>query len=111
MTARPPDEDMTIWIATRPDTRKVAQIRNNAQVTLYFNDDEKLSYVTVMGSAKLHDDLATLQAKNWYPEERLRMFWPDFPKTFYWLEHPSFFGVSWITRRKLSDTRTRSPFC
>ena len=37
VTTRPPDADMTIWIATRPDTRKVAQIRNNARVTLYFN--------------------------------------------------------------------------
>jgi general stress protein 26 len=76
---RPPDDDMVIWVATRPDTRKVAQIRGNPKVTLYFEIDEESSYATVMGTATLHDDLATKEAKKWRQPKRRELLWPDYP--------------------------------
>lgn len=79
VTASAPDENMVIWVATRPDTRKVRQISQNGKVALYFDDDEAASYVSIMGTATLHDDQATKVAKNFYDPARLKMFWPDFP--------------------------------
>jgi general stress protein 26 len=32
----PPEEDMTVWIATSTLTRKVQQIRRDPRVTLYY---------------------------------------------------------------------------
>jgi general stress protein 26 len=78
-----PDENMVIWVATRPSTRKVEQIRQNSAVSLYYSDDAALSYVSVMGTATLHDDAAaTIQAKTFFEEARLRKFWPEYPKDF-----------------------------
>ncbi len=80
--ASTPEEDMTIWIATRPSTRKVKQIQQNDKVALYFNDDAKSSYVSVMGRATLHDDLDTKEKKNFFDEDSLERFWPHFPDNY-----------------------------
>lgn len=82
VTASSPEDDMTIWIATRPGTRKVHQIQQNEKVALYFNDDAKLSYVSVMGRATLHDDSATKEAKTFYDKARLETFFPDYPDNY-----------------------------
>ena len=79
VTASKPDEDMTIWIATRPDTRKVQQIRHNDRVSLYFNIDEESAYVSVMGRATLHDDLATKNLIKIYSRAARNAFWPLYP--------------------------------
>ncbi len=54
-----PDEDFVVWVATRPNTRKVTQIHGNPNVTLYYFDSERKNYVTIMGEALLVDDEAT----------------------------------------------------
>lgn len=77
-----PEDDMTIWIATRPATRKVQQIRENDKVTLFFDDDARLSYVSVMGRATLHEDLATKKAKSFFDEAELELFFPDYPEDY-----------------------------
>ena len=79
VTASPPEEDLTIWIATRPSTRKARQIRQHDKVTLYFDDDARGSYVSIMGNATLHNDLETKKAKNFHDEGALRAFWPNYP--------------------------------
>jgi len=45
-----------VWVATRPVTRKVEQIRNNPKVTLYYWHAETRSYVSIMGMATIVDD-------------------------------------------------------
>ena len=73
----PPEEDFTVWMATRPVTRKAAQIESNRTVTLYYWDAESRSYVSLMGKAELVNDVAT--------KEKMRRssdgerFYPDFP--------------------------------
>jgi len=62
----PPDDDFTVWIATKPTTRKVAQIRRDPRVTLLWFDPEALAYVTLHGDAELVDDPAE-KAKRWKP--------------------------------------------
>ena len=88
-----PKEGMTIWIATRPSTRKVNQILANNRVTLYFNNDETSSYVSLMGRATLHNDFSTKEKENFFAEEDLKKFWPQYPKDYllikvipFWIE-------------------------
>lgn len=59
-----PEEDWTVWIATKPVTRKVEQIRQNPRVTLSYWDSVAMGYVTLLGDAELVDDPAA-KAKRW----------------------------------------------
>jgi len=62
----PPGADWTVWIATKPVTRKVEQIRKDPRVTLFYWDAGSLAYVTLLGDATLVDDPAE-KAKRWKP--------------------------------------------
>ena len=67
----PPEKDMTVWMATKAATRKVAQMRKNPRATLLCFDGAKKGYVTLLGTATVVDDPAE-KAKRWKPE------WKDF---------------------------------
>jgi len=62
-----PEADWTVWIATKPVTRKVDQIRRDSRVTLAYWDATERGYVTLLGDAALVDDPAE-KAKRWKPE-------------------------------------------
>jgi len=68
----PPDENMLVWFGTNPKSRKVAEIRRNRQVVLYYFDRDGPAYVTIRGIARLVND----------PKEKARR-WKDEWKTFY----------------------------
>lgn len=72
-----PDDKFVVWVATRPNTRKVAQIRSNNSVTLYYFDEERKNYVTIMGQAQLVDDEATKRQLR-RPADSDRLY-PEFP--------------------------------
>jgi general stress protein 26 len=58
MNPFPPEDDMTVWIATNSRSRKVKEIRNNPQVCLYYADHTKAAgYVSISGKAVLVDDM------------------------------------------------------
>jgi len=59
-----PEGDMTVWIATNPVTRKVAQIKKDPRVTLFYFDPAGPGYVTLLGTAEVVKD-ATEKAKRW----------------------------------------------
>ena len=63
MHAFEPDDTMTIWLATRPQSRKVEQIRSNPNATLYYFNPEDQTYVTLVGTAELVDDPAIKKLK------------------------------------------------
>jgi general stress protein 26 len=92
--ATSPERGLTVWIMTRLSTRKVEQIRRHPLVTLYFNDDDKFSYATIMGSAIVHTDPEHPRAKRHYevpvgadgPSSYAKFFWPDFPRDFVMIE-------------------------
>jgi general stress protein 26 len=67
-----PEDDFTIWLATHPDTRKVQQIKNNPQVTLYYPDKNDKGYVVIHGTAQLVND-----------QKEKNMRWKDEWKIFY----------------------------
>lgn len=79
-------DDGSIWIATRPTTRKVRQIEGNPSVALYFADDDGHAYVSVMGEAILHRDVATFEARSPIRGEWLHQLWPDYPEDFLLIE-------------------------
>ena len=61
MNPFPPEEDMTVWIATSTLTRKVQHMRHDARVTLYYaNHREATGYVAITGRATLVDDRAEM---------------------------------------------------
>lgn len=72
-----PDENFVIYIATKPNTRKVGQIRNNPRTTLFYFDPEGRNYVSVMGRATLIDDIAEKQAMR--READSDRIYPNFP--------------------------------
>lgn len=62
-----PDQGFTIWFATNPRTRKVAQVVRNPRVTLSCFDAATESYVTVLGRGALVTD-ATEKQRHWKPD-------------------------------------------
>jgi general stress protein 26 len=72
-----PDNDFVIYVATKPNTRKVEQIKNNPRATLFYFDAEERNYVSVMGKATLVDDLAIKQAKRRAADSD--RIYPNFP--------------------------------
>jgi general stress protein 26 len=69
-----PDENMVVWLGTNPRSRKVAAIRRNPRVTLYYFDREGQAYVTISGIARLVND-STEKAKRW--KDEWKAFYPD----------------------------------
>jgi general stress protein 26 len=71
-----PEPDMSVWFATNPKSRKVAQIERDPRVTLYYFDssDPDAGYVTLFGRARLVNDEAE-KARRW--KKGWEAFWPN----------------------------------
>jgi general stress protein 26 len=69
-----PDDDMVVWLATNPRSRKVQEIERQPQVALYYFDPATSAYVTLHGKARLVRDPETKKA-HWKPE--WTEFYPD----------------------------------
>ncbi len=52
----PPESDFTVWFGTNAESRKVDQIKNNPNVTLYYQDSDASGYVVIHGTAQIIDD-------------------------------------------------------
>jgi general stress protein 26 len=66
----PPEEDLSVWMATSPDTRKALEIEADARVALVYFDPGDPGYATLIGTARLVDDLAERRARwkdEWEP--------------------------------------------
>ena len=58
MNPFPPEDDMTVWMATNSRSRKAQEIRNNPQVCLYYaNHKEATGTVVIHGEAFLVDEM------------------------------------------------------
>ena len=105
--AFPPDEQMVVWFATNPKTRKVAQIRRDPRVTLYYYDPAAMEYVTLLGRARLVADPVEKQ-KHW--KDSFRAFWSDRGEGYLLVEvTPERLEVVSPTRKILSDPVTWQP--
>jgi general stress protein 26 len=63
----PPEEDLTLYFGTSPNSRKAADIRANQRVSVAFQSNQENAYVTLNGSARLIDNLADRQ-RYWLAE-------------------------------------------
>ncbi len=70
----PPDDNMLVWFGTNPNSRKVAEIRRNNRVTLYYFDREGPAYVAISGIARLVNDPKE-KARRW--KDEWKAFYPD----------------------------------
>lgn len=84
--ATTPRERFTVYVLTRMSTRKVPQLAANARATLYFNEDQRVSYATVMGRATVHRDPSHPKLQSFLDSGTVQFFWPDFPRDFVILE-------------------------
>jgi general stress protein 26 len=58
MNPFPPEDDMSVWMATTTKGRKYAEIQKNPRVTLYYaNHAEATGYVSLTGKAELVLDM------------------------------------------------------
>ncbi|MCC7054464.1 MAG: pyridoxamine 5'-phosphate oxidase family protein [Gemmatimonadaceae bacterium] len=69
-----PDSTWTVWFATNPRTRKVTEIQRDPRVVLHYFDQATLSYVSLIGRARVVRDRAT-KAAHWTPA--WDAFYPD----------------------------------
>jgi general stress protein 26 len=69
MNPFPPEEDMSVWMATNTRSLKVQEIQNNPRVCLYYADHSKATgNVTITGTAVLVYDTVEIQ-------KRKRAYW------------------------------------
>ncbi len=102
-----PDENMAVWLATNPRTRKVAEIRRRPRVTLYYFDRESQAYVTIHGFARLVSDPKE-KAKRW--KEEWKDFYRDRAKDYLLIVvTPEKLEVVNVTKGILGDPQTWKP--
>jgi len=93
-----PENDFTVWFGTNPKSRKVAQIKHNPSVTLYYLANDESGYVTIHGTAQIVND--ETEKEKWWKNE-WRAFYPNRPADYTlikvspeWLEVISYaFGI------------------
>jgi general stress protein 26 len=108
MNPFPPEEDMTVWIATNSRSRKVSEIKNNSRVCLYYADHSKGNgYVTITGKAVLVDDMSEkLKRKRAYWDQSF----PDWKYLILIKVVPESMDVLYYKRQLVNDTVTwRTP--
>jgi general stress protein 26 len=103
----PPDENMVVWLGTNPRTRKVAEIRRDPRVTLYYFDPEGQAYVTISGIARLVNDPKE-KAKRW--KDEWKDFYPDRAKDYLLIVvKPEKLEVVNVTKGIVGDPKTWKP--
>lgn len=83
MDAFSPEENMTVWLATNPRSRKVREIRRQPRVTLYYFNRDDQAYVSLTGMARLVNDPKE-KATRW--KDDWKAFYPDRAKDYLLIE-------------------------
>lgn len=72
-----PEEDLTIWMAASPASRKVRELQAASSATLGYPLPQDGAYAALLGTATIEDDLKLRQR---YWRRRFIQFWPDGPE-------------------------------
>ncbi len=101
-----PDDDLTVWFGTNSESRKVAQIKADPRVTLYYFDSDASGYVMIHGIATMVDDDVEIE-KHW--KESWEDFYPN--KSRYTLIKviPDWMEIVSISRGIIGDSITWKP--
>lgn len=102
-----PESDFTVWFGTNPRSRKVAQIKMDPRVTLYYPDTDGSGYVMIHGTAQLVNDEKEKENRwkvEWEP------FYPDKPEDYLLIKvTPEWMEVISYTNGILGDPTTWEP--
>jgi general stress protein 26 len=74
-----PEENMVVWFGTNAGSRKVAEIRRNQRVTLYYFVAADQAYVTISGRARIVSDQAE-KTRHW--KDEWKNFYPHRDKNY-----------------------------
>jgi len=102
-----PESDFTVWFGTNSNSRKVNQIKNNPQVTLYYLDADNTGYVTIHGTAEIVNNIQE-KAKRW--KEEWKDFYPKRPNGYSLIKFsPKWMEIVSETRGILGDSLSWKP--
>jgi general stress protein 26 len=73
----PGEDPLVVWIATRPATRKVAEIRAEERVVLYYFDARREEYATLAGRARLVEQRSEIERRSAGLDRELYPDWPE----------------------------------
>ena len=99
-----PESDFTIWLGTNAKSRKVKHIKNNPNVTLYYQDKDTTGYVVIHGKAQLIDEPAEKQ-KRW--KDSWEDFYPNNREAYLLIKVvPDWMEILSVSRNILGDSIT-----
>jgi general stress protein 26 len=102
-----PENDFTVWFGTNPNSRKVAQIKKNPKVTLYYLENESNGYVMIQGTAELVN-LQEEKEKRW--KNKWEAFYPNKTEDYLLIKvTPDWMEVVSYTHNLVGDTMTWKP--
>ena len=102
-----PEDDFTVWFGTNPKSRKVEQIRQNANVTLYYVDKQQAGYVMLQGKATIVESPLEKE-KHW--KDGWQQFYPDKKNGYVLIKvSPQWLEVVSYTHGILGDTISWKP--
>ncbi|PLW97757.1 MAG: hypothetical protein C0593_07770, partial [Marinilabiliales bacterium] len=100
----PPENDFTVWFGTKAESRKVNQILNNPDVSLYYQDSDASGYVVIHGKAQIIDDQIEKQ-KRW--KDAWEDFYPNNREGYLLIKvSPEWMEILSVTRGINGDQKT-----
>ena len=104
----PPESDFTVWFGTNVKSRKVNQIKNNPNVTLYYQDIDASGYVVIHGTAQIIDDQKEKQTR-W--KDSWEDFYPNNREAYLLIKvTPDWMEILSVSRGIIGDSKTwRTP--
>ena len=107
MDAFAPESDFTVWFGTNPKSRKVAQIKNDPRVTLYYLGNDDSGYVLIYGVARIIDD-ENEKEKRW--KDEWEEFYPEKDKGYILIKvSPEWMEVVSYPHGLIGDPETWKP--
>lgn len=102
-----PDKDYTLWFGTNPKSRKVAQIQQNPEVSVYYTEEANSGYVMLQGTAQLVNDA---KEKEIHWREDWKAYYPNYPDDYLLIKiTPNWMEVVSYKYNILGDTITWEP--
>ncbi len=102
-----PESDFTVWFGTNPKSRKVAQIKKDPRVTLYYLESDASGYVMIHGIAQIVNNQKEKE-KRWKAE--WESFYPNKPEDYILIKvSPEWMEVISYTRGVVGDPVTWEP--
>ena len=107
MSTLQPEPDFTVWFGTNPSSRKVIQIKQNPEVTLYYQEEGNSGYVMIQGTANLVNGN---KEKEIHWKDQWKEFYPSYPDDYLLIKvTPNWMEVVSYKHNILGDPETWEP--